>query len=135
MDKETLNILISKIKEIDKALDAYEYMNLTFDEYKDAIKEHRHGNMSLRNRVIRGSHLWSDWMEMTIQRTKDIANLLWADSIDTMSKKDIELVIKGLGRTRDAFVNKTDNLSIYPIQSELIRDNINDIINILRKIY
>lgn len=134
MNKETLNVLVTKIKEIDKALDAYEYMGLTYEEYLDTKKKNERGSMSLRNRILHGSHIWSDWMEMTIQRTKDIANLLWADSIDTMSKEDIETVIKGLGQTRDVFIKKTDNLSLYPIQSELVRDNINDIIKILRNI-
>ena len=134
MNKETLNVLVTKIKEIDKALDAYEYMGLTYEEYLDTKKKNERGSMSLRNIILHGSHIWSDWMEMTIQRTKDIANLLWADSIDTMSKEDIETVIKGLGQTRDVFIKKTDNLSLYPIQSELVRDNINDIIKILRNI-
>ncbi len=134
MEKEQLNILVSKIKEIDKALDAYEYMGLTYEEYLDAKKKNERGSMSLRNRILHGSHIWSDWMEFTLQRCKDIANLIWADSIETMSKESIELIIKRLGQTRDVFVKNTDNLSIYPIQSELIRDNINDIIKILRNI-
>lgn len=134
MNKETLNVLVAKIKEIDKALDAYEYMGLTYEEYLDAKKKNERGSMSLRNRILHGSHIWSDWMEMTIRRTKDIANLLWADSIDTMSKESIKTVIKGLGQTRDVFIKNTDNLSLYPIQSEIVRDNINDIIKILRNI-
>ena len=134
MNKETLNVLVAKIKEIDKALDAYEYMGLTYEEYLDAKKKNERGSMSLRNRILHGSHIWSDWMEMSIKRAKDIANLLWADSIDTISKENIETIIKGLGQTRDAFIKNTDNLSLYPIQSELVRDNINDIIKILRNI-
>ena len=51
-----------------------------------------------------------------------------------MGKENIETIIKGLGQTRDAFIKNTDNLSLYPIQSELVRDNINDIIKILRNL-
>lgn len=131
-DKEELNKLVSKIKEIDKALDAYEYMGTTFEEYKKNIQEGKRGNMSLRNRMLHNSHIWSDWMESSIRNVKDITNELWKGNY--IGGYDIERTINMLGKTRDAFVKNTDNLSLYPIQSELVRDNINDIINILRNI-
>ena len=131
-DKEELNILVSKIKEIDKALDAYEYMGTTFEEYKKNIQEGKRGNMSLRNRMLHNSHIWSDWMESSIRNVKDIINELWKENY--IGSNEIERTINMLGKTRDAFVKNTDNLSLYPIQSELVRDNINDIIKILRNI-
>ena len=131
-DKEELNILVSKIKEIDKALDAYEYMGTTFEEYKKNIQEGKRGNMSLRNRMLHNSHIWSDWMESSIRNVKDITNELWKENY--IGSNEIERTINMLGKTRDAFVKNTDNLSLYPIQSELVRDNINDIIKILRNI-
>lgn len=131
-DKEELNILVSKIKEIDKALDAYEYMGTTFEEYKKNIQEGKRGNMSLRNRMLHNSHIWSDWMESSIRNVKDITNELWKENY--IGSNEIERIINMLGKTRDAFVKNTDNLSLYPIQSELVRDNINDIIKILRNI-
>lgn len=132
MEKETLNILISKIKEIDKALDDYEYMGWTYEAFIRDKNDNKRGNMSLRNRTLHEKHIWNDWMEDTIKNLKDTCNELWKGNY--IGKYEIEREIKMLGKTRDVFIKNTDNLSLYPMQSEIIRDNINFIINILRKI-
>lgn len=132
-EKTLLNTFISKIKEIDKALDAYEYASYTFEEYKNAIKLKQHGTDNLRNKYLRDKHLWSNWMESTLQKCKTIANLWYSKKINTIEKEEIERTIKMLNQTKNVFKKNTDNLSLYPIQSEIVVNRLTDIANILYK--
>lgn len=134
-----INELINKIKEIDKALDAYEYAGYTFKEYKECINKKQKGDKNLRNMYYKGSHIWTDVMENTLNRIKQITNKLFLmykhkyrlkyEDID-----EINILINRIDDIKRIFKNKTDQLSIYPIQSELIYDNFDYIKNCLEVI-
>jgi len=133
INEETINILIDKIREIDKCLDAYDYMNCTYEEYLECIRQNKTGNMSLRHRIISGHHIWDNHMEDTLYKTKQLTNLLYKKSYNKINTDDVIKLIGNLALSRDNFYKKTDSLSIYPIQSITIRDNLNTIIEILSR--
>lgn len=136
-----INTLINKIKEIDSALDAYEFRGYTYEEYCSIKRDNKRGDKSLRCAIMynkAGAHIWSGIMQDSIDRAKQITNKLYlADKNRYIMTDDdmneIKLLVKRLNEVRDVFYKNTDGLSTYPVQAEIIYDNINEIINILNK--
>lgn len=136
-----INTLINKIKEIDSALDAYEFRGYTYEEYCKDKQDNKHGMKSLRHAPMynkNGANIWSNVMQNSIDRAKQITNKLYlADKnrykLSNDDMKEIMLLIKRLNEVKEIFYKNTDGLSTYPVQAEIIYDNINDIINILNK--
>lgn len=128
--------LINKIKEIDKALDAYEYAGYTYKEYIYNKNNKLRGDKSLRNMYYKGSHIWSDDMENTLNRIKQITNklfLMYKHKYELKNEdiNEIKILINRIDDIKRISKNRTDQLSIYPIQSELIYDNFDYIKNCL----
>ena len=121
--------LIDKIKEIDVMLDAYEYKNCTFDEYQEHVKHNERGNASLRNMIRNSNHIWSPIMEKDFKELKDIVNMMYLVKnnkykLNTNDINKIRILSDKIRNIRETFKKKTDDCSIYPIQSEGICDNL-----------
>ena len=137
-----LNILINAIKEIDKCLDAYDFKDYTFEEYQDSIMKGEKGNKGLRNLIkynSAGSYVWTSWMQESLDNSKRYANILYKmdknnGSMSVNDKDKLLLLIKRLGETKKTFKKNTDDYSIYPIQSELIGENLTIIKSYLENI-
>ena len=138
---KNLNTLIEKIKDIDNALDAYEYSGYTYEKYKDMISHKIRGDRSLRFLFKPGSigkHIWTNVMQDGLDRAKKITNLLYLEHNNKykLTKDDdyeILLLTKRLNEIREIFKKNTDNYSIYPIHSEMIGDRLTEIAKILDK--
>ena len=130
--------LISLIKDIDKALDKYEYGNLTYEEYIEHIQNNLHGNNSIRYKYFNGKHIWADWMQQNIDELKNMTNKLYLVDKNRyiLTKDDIDILHRlpqKLNKLIEGFVKNTDGCSLWALQSEEIRDNLYKIINILNK--
>lgn len=134
-----INKLIKLIKEIDKALDAYEFRGYTYEEYKELISQGKRGDRSLRYSIVPGTggkHIWTNIMQDTLDRSKKITNLLYLEhknkyNLTTDDYHEIYLLIKRIKEMHAEFKKNTDNFSIYPIQAETIGDNLNEMTKIL----
>ena len=122
-----LQIIIDKIKEIDNCLDAYEYGNLTYDEYKKYNENNIHGNWSLRRRYFHSKPIWESIIQNIFDKLKDTINLIYKEqkhNTKYVDSKKLNMLINDLKYTEKQFKKNTDNCSVYPIKSETIKDNL-----------
>lgn len=130
--------LIDKIKEIDVMLNAYEYKNCTFEEYKECIKTNTKGNGSLRNMIRNSMHVWNPVIEQYFKELKDVVNMIYLTKKNKykLNGDDIDKIYDIINKVRyikDVFKKNTDDCSIYPIQSECICNNLTYISKYLQK--
>ena len=129
---EKLEKLIDCIKSIDKSLDAYEYNGYTYDEYISCIKNKEKGLNSIRNSPKK---IWTVWMDESLNKAKNIYNKICSDNITEEDIKQIKNLIERFNNSAKSFYTDTDKLSLYPIESELIYNNLKTISNIFKFYY
>lgn len=130
-----LDEVILLIKEIDECLDAYSFKGYTFEEYEKIINEGKTGDRGLRNLIkynSGGSYVWVSWMQDCLDKCKKYTNKIWLEdkkkeiiTIDDIYQ--IKLLIKRIRETKTAFKKNTDDYSLYPLHSEKIGNNLNNI--------
>lgn len=129
---EKLEKLIDCIKSIDKSLDAYEYNGYTYEEYKECLKDKKKGLNSIRNSPKK---IWTVWMDESLEKAKNIYNKIYSDNITEEDIKQIKYLIERFNNSAKSFYTDTDKLSLYPIESELIYNNLKTISNIFKFYY
>lgn len=130
MDK--LETLIDCINSINNSLDAYEYNGYTYEQYISCIKNKEKGLNSIRNNPKK---IWTVWMDESLEKAKNIYNKIYSDDITEEDIKEIKYLIERFNNCAKSFYTDTDKLSLYPIESELIYNNLKTISNIFKFYY
>lgn len=130
MDK--LETLIGCINSINNSLDAYEYNGYTYEQYISCIKNKEKGLNSIRNNPKK---IWTVWMDESLEKAKNIYNKIYSDDITEEDIKEIKYLIERFDNSAKSFYTDTDKLSLYPIESELIYNNLKTISNIFKFYY
>lgn len=130
MDK--LETLIGCINSINNSLDAYEYNGYTYEQYISCIKNKEKGLNSIRNNPKK---IWTVWMDESLEKAKNMYNKIYSGDITEEDIKEIKYLIERFDNSAKSFYTDTDKLSLYPIESELIYDNLKKISNIFKFYY
>lgn len=129
---EKLETLIDYINTINNSLDAYEYNGYTYEQYVSYIKDKQKGLNSIRNSPKK---IWTVWMDESLDKAKNIYNKIYSDNITEEDIKEIKYLIERFDNSAKSFYTDTDKLSLYPIESELIYNNLKTISNIFKFYY
>lgn len=127
-----LEQLIDCINSINNSLDAYEYNGYTYDEYLSCIKNKEKGLNSIRNNPKK---IWTIWMDESLKKANNIYDKIYSDNITEEDIKQIKYLIERFNNSAKSFYTDTEKLSLYPIESELIYDNLKEISNIFKFYY
>ena len=106
--------------------------NRNSDEYISCIKNKEKGLNSIRNSPKK---IWTVWMDESLEKAKNIYNKICSDNITEEDIKQIKNLIERFNNCAKSFYTDTDKLSLYPIESELIYNNLKTISNIFKFYY